>query len=473
MAFTRRVAEVPDSEDEPFSSSPIEARSNVQWPPSQASPPPAARPGIPASTDEGVFANQNQNIPSQVLDTVETNDPTDAQEINRSQHSKTTEPRPNIQAPVQSASKVEAAVKSSNECTPVEEIVSSGHQVATPEHDVEEGPRPPTGGAKEEAQNVQDIEQTSVTVEPLVACQPPNSAQTAEVDWQGNALLHAKQPEDHHDSGCPHVASAASEKVLKVETEEQPVINDGQEKEDMSRLQQGLNEPESMSKHQGTEHSLPGEPVPTKGPLTGTTATTGIASTEPPSAPNVSLTNTSAGAMEISITISPDPSALPPRESTAGVSNVPQPTVSQEGDHAHQPIQPPQETLKSSTTPGRILPSSVKGPAKTSQEVTVAELKAQRSALIAALAAIPSIQEIIVENNDNDTSSTASAPLDSGPTDADVMTAANQVVKKHIKLLHEYNEIKDVGQGLMGLIADQRGVRIVEVQEEFGIGEKD
>ena len=29
----------------------------------------------------------------------------------------------------------------------------------------------------------------------------------------------------------------------------------------------------------------------------------------------------------------------------------------------------------------------------------------------------------------------------------------------------EYNELKDMGQGLMGLIADQRGARIVEVPE--------
>ncbi|KAF2742250.1 Swi5-domain-containing protein, partial [Sporormia fimetaria CBS 119925] len=58
---------------------------------------------------------------------------------------------------------------------------------------------------------------------------------------------------------------------------------------------------------------------------------------------------------------------------------------------------------------------------------------------------------------------------DGEPTDAEVMGAAHKIVKKHIKLLHEYNEIKDVGQGLMGLIADQRGVRIIEIQEEFGI----
>jgi hypothetical protein len=59
------------------------------------------------------------------------------------------------------------------------------------------------------------------------------------------------------------------------------------------------------------------------------------------------------------------------------------------------------------------------------------------------------------------------------PTEIEIMAAANQIVKEHIKLLHEYNELKDVGQGLMGLIADQRGVRIVQVQEEFGIDIED
>jgi DNA repair protein Swi5/Sae3 len=49
----------------------------------------------------------------------------------------------------------------------------------------------------------------------------------------------------------------------------------------------------------------------------------------------------------------------------------------------------------------------------------------------------------------------------------------NTTVQQHIRLLHEYNEIKDVGQGLMGMIADARGVRVVDVHREFGVGEKD
>lgn len=46
-------------------------------------------------------------------------------------------------------------------------------------------------------------------------------------------------------------------------------------------------------------------------------------------------------------------------------------------------------------------------------------------------------------------------------------------VKAHIKLLHDYNEIRDVGQGLMGIIADTKGVRVRDVYQDFGVGEGD
>ncbi|KAB8232127.1 hypothetical protein ETB97_005816 [Aspergillus alliaceus] len=46
-------------------------------------------------------------------------------------------------------------------------------------------------------------------------------------------------------------------------------------------------------------------------------------------------------------------------------------------------------------------------------------------------------------------------------------------VQRHICLLHEYNEIKDIGRGLMALIADARGVRQIDVQRTYGVGDRD
>jgi hypothetical protein len=114
-------------------------------------------------------------------------------------------------------------------------------------------------------------------------------------------------------------------------------------------------------------------------------------------------------------------------------------------------------------------PIETSEPAKTPQEITLAELRAQKSAMLASLAALPAIQVLMEEQ----ARATNASDNDDEPTEADIMLAANKIVKDHIKLLHEYNELKDVGQGLMGLIADQRGVRIVEVNEEFGIEEGD
>jgi hypothetical protein len=107
---------------------------------------------------------------------------------------------------------------------------------------------------------------------------------------------------------------------------------------------------------------------------------------------------------------------------------------------------------------------------KTPQEITLDDLKAQKDALLASLSTLPAIRVLMEENAMSDADGSAA---DDEPTEADIMAAANKIVKDHIKLLHEYNELKDVGQGLMGLIADARAVRIVEVQEEFGIEAKD
>lgn len=56
-----------------------------------------------------------------------------------------------------------------------------------------------------------------------------------------------------------------------------------------------------------------------------------------------------------------------------------------------------------------------------------------------------------------------------------VMKDAKEVIKRHIQRLHRYNEVKDVAQGLMGMVAEARDVRVGELYEhgEFGVDEKD
>ncbi|KAK6439516.1 hypothetical protein LTR95_004284 [Oleoguttula sp. CCFEE 5521] len=90
---------------------------------------------------------------------------------------------------------------------------------------------------------------------------------------------------------------------------------------------------------------------------------------------------------------------------------------------------------------------------------TLADLQAQRAAL-ATTTTLPSGLPLPAYETPEDTLAAA-------------LKASNKVIKDHISLLHKYNEIKDVGQGLMGLIADKRGCRVLPVMEEFGVAEGD
>jgi len=67
----------------------------------------------------------------------------------------------------------------------------------------------------------------------------------------------------------------------------------------------------------------------------------------------------------------------------------------------------------------------------------------------------------------------ASAEAKLAETTSALEDPAAETVKNHIKLLHDYNDIRDVGQGLIGMIADGRGVRIGDLYDEFGVGLKD
>ncbi|EPS39324.1 hypothetical protein H072_6946 [Dactylellina haptotyla CBS 200.50] len=56
---------------------------------------------------------------------------------------------------------------------------------------------------------------------------------------------------------------------------------------------------------------------------------------------------------------------------------------------------------------------------------------------------------------------------------AKLTNPAKSTIQRHIKLLHDFNEIRDVGLHLIGMIADERGVGLKEVLGEFGVTDKD
>jgi len=113
---------------------------------------------------------------------------------------------------------------------------------------------------------------------------------------------------------------------------------------------------------------------------------------------------------------------------------------------------------------------------------TLADLTSQRTALLHTLAQhlsshtlanIPSISQVPVSEPYHPSipshGTALLAPITPDDDDDKLMTETRKVIKDHIGRLHRYNEIRDVGQGLIGMIADQRGVRIIDCQEEFGV----
>jgi DNA repair protein Swi5/Sae3 len=46
-------------------------------------------------------------------------------------------------------------------------------------------------------------------------------------------------------------------------------------------------------------------------------------------------------------------------------------------------------------------------------------------------------------------------------------------VQRHIKLLHEYNEIRDVALNFVGNIAEKERCRAIDVLKEYGMDETD
>ncbi|TKA70244.1 hypothetical protein B0A55_06881 [Friedmanniomyces simplex] len=145
-------------------------------------------------------------------------------------------------------------------------------------------------------------------------------------------------------------------------------------------------------------------------------------------------------------TTTQQPAAVPPSSDTTLLSS-PAATTAPSNKAPEAILIPPNPRLAALATK------------RTTLERTLSDLTAHRSALITRTT-LPSGLAMPAE-----------WPEDQ--KEAQALSSANAVIKEHIGLLHRYNEIKDIGQGLMGLLADQRGVRVSEVMEDFGLGGRD
>ncbi|KAL1296517.1 hypothetical protein AAFC00_000026 [Neodothiora populina] len=82
------------------------------------------------------------------------------------------------------------------------------------------------------------------------------------------------------------------------------------------------------------------------------------------------------------------------------------------------------------------------------------------------------------DDDDHDDNCGTAPPISSSPpprSSPDVRAAiavelASNRIKAYVQQLQQYNDVKDIAEQLMGMIAEKRGVRIVEVQREFGVG---
>jgi len=57
--------------------------------------------------------------------------------------------------------------------------------------------------------------------------------------------------------------------------------------------------------------------------------------------------------------------------------------------------------------------------------------------------------------------------------DQAALAYSSQVFSRHISLLKKYNEIKDIAQGMLSIIAEKEGRRLAEIMEEYGLDSKD
>lgn len=74
-------------------------------------------------------------------------------------------------------------------------------------------------------------------------------------------------------------------------------------------------------------------------------------------------------------------------------------------------------------------------------------------------------RETDVSSTTTTTTTTTTADFEN-TSPAHALTRANHILDRHIALLREYNDIKDVAMAMLSLIADRQGVTLGEVMAQ-------
>jgi DNA repair protein Swi5/Sae3 len=162
--------------------------------------------------------------------------------------------------------------------------------------------------------------------------------------------------------------------------------------------------------------------------------------------------------------VAPTPSDSTVSRHASETSANPTPKIPPSSSSTPNPHSPPSRSSPSSSSSSP--PNPATNPAASNLTSKIAHLQTQITTLERELSTTHAQLESKLTSKTK-ISHPAPAP------DPDPASAAETIVKRHIKLLHDYNEIKDVGLGLMGLIADARDVRLGPVMDEFGVDAKD
>lgn len=192
-------------------------------------------------------------------------------------------------------------------------------------------------------------------------------------------------------------------------------------------------------------------------------------------------------------------SAMPPPGLTPSTRNDPGNTAA-EPNHAPEGLSDESATpTQPATSDNRVLgqsselainptssstmppPTSSLNPQSAAILTKISALESQLTTLRAELSSTQTQLNAKIKSNSQSHSSSSSHPLAATSShhfsqldpSTETSALASSMVARHIKLLHEYNNIKDVGLGLMGLIADGRGCRLAAIMEELGVGGKD